>query len=451
MTITSAHRRRARTAEPAATPDVRVAIYTRQSVEKAGDQALTSVESQRSLVESYIASQIAQRWRVLPERYDDEGYSGANTARPAFQRLLGDVKAGRIDLVVTYRMDRLSRNQLDFLNVLAFLDEHGARWVSATEPLSTARPEGRAFVSVLMAFAQMEREVTAERVRDKVAESRRHGIWTGGRPVLGYDPVEGKLHVNAAEAETVRDIYRQFLETESLIEVVEDLARRGITNKSWTNKAGQPVMGAPFDKSSVRSLLSNPLYCGRIRYGDDLFDAVHEAIVDRPTWDAAQALLKRNVCARRPVRAWNSLLGGLLRCGCGAAMSHHATTQHGRTYRAYVCQRVIKRNAAACPGSRVRAQDIEAFVVSKIRAIGTDRQLLRETVAAARAEGGRAIDEAELRQALRSFGVWDTLFVPEQGRILHLLIEQVTYTASQHEVRIAFRETGIKALAREGA
>jgi len=442
-----------RRAAPPAPAVVRTAIYCRQSVERAGDQALTSVQSQRALVEAYVTSQAGLRWQALPTRYDDEGYSGATLSRPAFQRLLADVRAGLVDLVVTYRMDRLSRSQRDFLNLMHTFEEHGARWVSATESFSTARPEGRAMLSVLMAFAQMEREVTSERVRDKTAAARDRGLWTGGRPPLGLDSRDGKLVVNVAEADVVRQIVALYLHVGSLADLVGEVAARGWRNKAWTNRLGQPAGGAPFDKARLRALLANPLYAGLIRCGSELRPAQHDAILDHATWDSVQAgLAAKPTAPRRPRRAWKALLGGLLTCGCGAAMTHGATTKGGRAYRYYVCTKILHRNAAACPGSRVKAEDIEGFVVGRLAAMGRDRALVAAVAAAARegSPAGDALDEGELRRVLADLTpLWEVMALPERQRVLRLLLERVTHTAASHDIQFTLRDSGVRTLAGE--
>lgn len=443
-----------RRASPTAPTVVRTAIYCRQSVERAGDQALTSVQTQRALVEAFVASQAALGWRALPTRYDDEGYSGATLARPAFQRLLADVRARQVDLVVTYRMDRLSRSQRDFLNLLHLFEEHEVRWVSATESFSTARPEGRAMLSVLMAFAQMEREVTSERVRHKTAAARDLGLWTGGRPPLGLDSVKGRLVVNEAEAAIVREIVALYLKLGSLGALVSEVAARGWTNKAWTNKLGKPAGGAPFDKSTLRALLANPLYAGLIRCGDEPRPAQHAAILDRATWDAVQARLaaKTREPPRRPRRAWKALLGGLLHCGCGAAMTHTYCAKGGRRWRYYVCTRILHQNAAACPGSRVKAEEIEGFVVERLRVIGRDRALATAVVAAAReqAPAGDALDEDDLRRVVADLTpLWEVMQLPERQRVLHLLLEKVVYTAASRDIAFTLRDAGVRTLAAE--
>ncbi len=443
-----------RRATPPAPTVLRTAIYCRQSVERAGDQALTSIQTQRSLVEAYVASQAGLGWRAIPTRYDDEGYSGATLVRPAFQRLLADVRARQVDLVVTYRMDRLSRDQLDFLNLLHLLEEHGARWVSATESFSTARPEGRAMLSVLMAFAQMEREVTSERVRDKTAAARDKGLWTGGRPPLGLDSVKGRLVVNEPEAAVVREIVGLYLRLGSLADLVSEVRARGWTNKAWTNRLGKPAGGAPLDKARLRLLLANPLYAGLIRCGSELRPAQHAAILDRATWDAVQARLatKTPAAPRRPRRAWKSLLGGLLHCGCGARMTHGFSSHGSKRYRYYTCTKIIHANAAACPGSRVKAEEIEGFVVERLAVMGRDRALVAAVVAAARERTpvGDTLDEGELRRVLAELEpLWEVLRLPERQRVLNLLLERVTYTAASHDIQFALRDSGVRTLAAE--
>ena len=428
----------------------RVAIYTRQSVERAGDQTLTSIEAQRAMVEAYVSSQAGQGWQTLPTRYDDEGYSGATLARPAFQRLLADVKAGLIDLVVTYRMDRLSRSQRDFLNLMHLFDEHDVRWVSATESFSTARPEGRAMLSVLMAFAQMEREVTSERVKHKIAATRELGAWTGGRPPLGLDSVEGALIVNESEAKVVAQIFALYLRLPSLADLCGEVAARGWRNKHWVNKLGKPAGGARFDKARLRVLLSNPLYAGLIRAGKELRAAQHPAIIDRPTWDAAQARLATKVPAvRRKRQSWAALLGGLLRCGCGASMTHTFSSRGTKRHRYYVCTKLIHQNAAACPSSRVRAEDIEGFVVQRLSALGRDRALATATVEVARATDP-GLEEQELRRVLAALTpLWDVMQLRERQRVLHLLLERITYTARTQKIDFTLRDIGVRTLARE--
>jgi site-specific DNA recombinase len=354
---------------------VRVAIYTRKSVSEGLDQQFNTLDAQREAVEAYVQSQRGEGWAALPERYDDGGYTGANTDRPAFQRLLRDIEAGKVDTVAVYKFDRLSRRQIDFLRTLELFEEQGVGFVSVTQHLDTSTSMGRCMMNVMSAFAQLEREVISERTRDKIRASRAKGLWTGGRPVLGYDIDNKRLAVNEEEAEQVRATFALYLEYGSLLAVVDELKKRAWTTKSWTNKKGRLVLGRPFTKDSVHGLLTNPLYLGKVRCGDVLHDGAHEAIVDEKTWYAVQERLKSNAGGRagRGKRKHDALLAGLARCGvCGSAMSPHHTKKGSRRYAYYVCVRQQKEGARICPGSRVPAGDLESFVLDRVRAIGQD-------------------------------------------------------------------------------
>jgi len=370
---------------------VRVAIYTRKSVDKGDGGEFGSIEAQRAAVEAYITSQRGEGWVAIETRYDDLGISGATTARPGFQRLMADMRDGLIDVIAVYKLDRLSRSLADFARLIEVLDEHGVSFVSTTQAFDTGTSAGRLMLNMLMSFAEYERSTTSDRVRDKVHATRRLGMWTGGRPVLGYDSVEGHLVVNADEASQVRAIYALYLKLGSLGAVLTEVYRRGWHNKSWTNTRGVLVVGKPLSKTGIRDMLGNPLYAGKIRLGDEVHEGKHEAIVDETTWAEVQTHLaiqagQRDKAQRaRPHRASASLLGGLLSCGvCHAAMGLHYAARHQRRYSYYVCQTLQKQGREACPGSRVKAADIEAFVVGKIREISRVPELIEATIEQAR-------------------------------------------------------------------
>ncbi|MEM7311169.1 MAG: recombinase family protein [Planctomycetota bacterium] len=369
---------------------VRVAVYTRKSVTEGLDQEFNTLDAQREAVEAYIASQRAEGWVALEHSYDDGGFSGANTDRPAFQRLLADVEAGQVDVIAVYRLDRLSRSLADFARLMEFLNARGVAFVSVTERFDTSTPMGRMVLNLLATFAQFERETIAQRTKDKILASRRRGMWTGGRPVLGYDVVDKRLVVNEDEAERVRAMFALYLELGSLLAVVDELKRRGWEGKSWTNKKGELVRGRAFTKTTLHHALRNPLYAGKVRAGDETYDGEHEAIVDEKTWAAVQTQLTANgreLGRRKPRRSKEpALLSGLARCSCGAAMTHHWTGKGDRRYSYYVCARRQKEGAAACPGSRVAAGELEAFVVDRIRAVGRDPDVLEATIEADRRE-----------------------------------------------------------------
>jgi len=376
-------------------PDtVRVAIYTRKSTDEGLDQEFNTLDAQRQAVEAYIQSQRGEGWIALPQQYDDGGYTGANVNRPAFQRLLTDIEAGKVDAVCVYKIDRLSRSLLDFARIIEFFEKHDVTFTAVTQQFSTANAMGKLTLNILMSFAEFERQVIAERTADKMSASRRNGLWMGGRPVLGYDIEEKRLIVNSEEAEYVRGIFRLFIETGSMVAAVTEVNRKGWTTKSWQTKGGEVREGKPFDRVSLRRLLTNPVYIGKVRSGDETFDGVHEAIVDATTWEAAQALLKSHEGNGNGVRYSDSaLLKGIVKCGtCGATYSPHSAKNDNRRYRYYVCQTAQKQGAAACPKSRVPAEELDSFVVGKVMAIGRDTSVVTETLAATKIER-----EAELR------------------------------------------------------
>jgi site-specific DNA recombinase len=355
-----------------------VAIYTRKSTDEGLDQEFNSLDAQRQAVEAYVLSQRGEGWTALPERYDDGGYTGANTDRPAFQRLFRDVEAGKVDVVAVYKIDRLSRSLLDFARIMEVFERRGVTFVSITQQFNTTTSMGKLTLNILMSFAEFERQTISERTRDKMAATRRKGMWTGGRPVLGYDVVSKRLVVNQAEAEKVREVFCLYQDLGSVIGVVEELRRRG-----WTTKNGKGAYGKP----AVRSLLTNALYIGKVEYRGELFDAPHEPIVDQNTWDAVQRHLHQPT--RRPYRAPTNqcpaLLRGLVHCGaCGATMTPHYAQKRGRRWGYYVCLKHQKEGAAACPGSRVSLTELEAFVVEKIQSIGKEPRLVAETIKAAK-------------------------------------------------------------------
>jgi len=364
-------------------PKVRCAIYTRKSTEEGLDLEFNSLDAQRESAEAFIASQKCEGWTCLPDRYDDGGFSGGNVERPGLQRLLADIEAGKVDCIVVYKVDRLSRSLLDFARIMETFEQHNVSFVSVTQQFNTTHSMGRLTLNILLSFAQFEREIIGERIRDKIAAQRRKGKWAGGKPVLGYDVDRSgpspKLVANAEEAARVRQIFELYLEEKSLLPVVDELDRRGWANKSWLSKKGQPMGGLPFDKGSLHRLLTNPLYIGRIRHKEEIFDGEHEPIIDRAVFEKAQKRLNRNRRSGQVRNKHGALLKGLLTCrACGRAMTHTFTGKRNKRYRYYACTRAIQRGRAACPGKYLPAAEIERAVVDEIRGIGRDAALRRE-------------------------------------------------------------------------
>ena len=373
-----------------AAPTMRCAIYTRKSTEDGLEQEFNSLDAQRDSGEAFIKSQAQEGWTCVADHYDDGGFTGGNMDRPALKRLMADIEAGRIDCVVVYKVDRLSRSLLDFARMMETFEKHRVSFVSVTQQFNTASSMGRLILNVLLSFAQFEREMISERTRDKIAAARRKGKWVGGMPLLGYDVVATKLVVDPDEAEQVRQIFRLYLDHDGLIPVVEELERRGWRTKRWTTRKGVQRGDRPFDKNSLWHLLTNITYIGKLRYKDEVHDGEHEAIIGDDLWQRVQSKLQRNGrTGGAAVRnRFGAILKGLIHCvPCGCAMSPtHATKDGTKRYRYYVCQSAQKRGWQSCPSQSIPAGEIERFVVEQIKGIGRDPHLVAETVRQAHAQ-----------------------------------------------------------------
>ena len=308
---------------------VRCAIYTRKSTEEGLEQEFNSLDAQRAAGEAYIASQRQAGWTCLAEPYADGGFSGGNMQRPALQRLLADIAAGKIDCVLVHKVDRLSRSLLDFARLMEHFEQHNVAFVSITQQFNSATSMGRLVLNVLLSFAQFERELISERTRDKIAAARRKGIWAGGMPVLGYDVgVAGKLVVNAAEAKQVRTIFKLYLQHGSLRRVLEEIDRHGWQTKGWQTRQGEQRGGRPFTKSTLHQLLTNVTYLGKVRYKQEAHAGEHPAIIDDDLWDQVQQQLRQQGRGEAHVRhPSDALLKGQLFCGL---CRHAMTPAHSR-------------------------------------------------------------------------------------------------------------------------
>jgi site-specific DNA recombinase len=378
-----------RRADPKPTT-TRCAVYTRKSTEEGLDQEFNSLDAQREAAEAYIASQKHEGWVCLADAYDDGGFTGGNMDRPALKRLMADVEAGRVDCVVVYKVDRLSRSLLDFARIMEVLDKHRVSFVSVTQQFNTSTSTGRLMQNVLLSFAQFEREIIAERTRDKMSAARRKGKWVGGVPVLGYDvdTQGGRILVNEAEAKRVRAIFDLYVEKESLTETLREVNRRRWTTKAWTTRRGKERGGTSFEKNTLFHLLTNATYVGKVDHRGTVYPGEHAAIVDEAVWERVQRLLRRNGNAggRAARNKHGALLRGLLHCApCDAAMTHTYSQRGERRYRYYVCGRAQKQGWDTCPTKSLPAGEIEKFVVDRVRAIGTDATLRTEVLKQAQA------------------------------------------------------------------
>ena len=390
--------------------EVRCAIYTRKSTEEGLQQEFNSLDAQRESGEAYISSQKSEGWVCLKTRYDDGGFSGGNTERPALKRLLEDIADGEVDIVIVYKVDRLSRSLNDFTKVMEVFDENNVNFVSVTQQFNTTSSMGRLTLNILLSFAQFEREIISERTRDKMAAARRKGRYIGGTPVLGYDVdrEKSRLTVNETEAEQVREIYNIYLEKKSLLATLAEVDQRGWSTKMWTTKKGIERGGQPFDKSRLHKVLTNKTYLGKVIYQDEVHEGLHEAIVDPEIFAQVQQQLEQNrikqgVPNRKRTPA---LLKGLLYCDpCGTAMVATYTQKGKKRYRYYVCHKAQKRSWQNCPSKSIPAAEIETYVVDQIREIGQSPKLIKQTIKAVRKKQNEiaqkfAAEQSELKQSL---------------------------------------------------
>jgi DNA invertase Pin-like site-specific DNA recombinase len=351
----------------------RCAIYTRKSTEEGLEQAFNSLDAQREACAAYILSQAHEDWELVNEQYDDGGWSGGNVARPALQQLLADVAAGKVDVIVVYKVDRLTRSLADFARIVEALDKAGASFVSVTQAFNTTTSMGRLTLNVLLSFAQFEREVTSERIRDKVAASKRKGMWMGGPVPLGYKLGKRKLLIEEAEAETVRLIFKRYLELRSVGMLADELAMAGIRSKVRHYLNGRSVGGVNFSRGSLAQLLQNPVYIGKVHHRGELYLGEHAAIIDADIWEKAQQVLATNRRERlHGKRARSpSLLTGLISDPDGRPMTPVFTTKGSRQHRYYVTR--LKPGEDGRSAWRVPAGEIDRAVLDCVAKVMNKR------------------------------------------------------------------------------
>jgi site-specific DNA recombinase len=407
---------------------LRCAVYTRKSSEEGLEQEFNSLHAQREACEAYIASQKPEGWVLVPDRYDDGGISGATLERPGLQRLLADVEAERIDVVVVYKIDRLSRALMDFAKLVEVFDRHNVTFVSVTQSFNTTTSMGRLTLNILLSFAQFEREVIGERIRDKFAASRKKGMWMGGYVPLGYDLKDRKLLVNETEAATVRMIFERFTKIGSATELVKRLRAENIRGKQ----------GKLVDKGYVYKLLSNRIYIGQAVHKGTAYPGEHQAIISQALWDKVHSILadsprRRTAQTRAQTPA---LLKGLIFGPSGRAMTPAHTRRGGKLYRYYVSTDALKRDAEACPVRRIPAAEIESAVIDQVRGILRSPEIIVRTWRAAR-ESLDGLTETDVREALERLDLlWDELFPAEQARIVQLLVERVDISTEGADIRL---------------
>lgn len=386
--------------------EVRCAIYTRKSTEEGLDQAFNSLDAQREACAAYIASQRHEGWALVPGLYEDGGYSGGSMERPGLRRLLADVESGRVDVIVVYKVDRLTRSLADFAKIVEILDARGASFVSVTQSFNTTTSMGRLTLNVLLSFAQFEREVTGERIRDKIAASKKKGMWMGGPVPLGYDVRDRRLIVNEAEAQVVRLIFERYRELGTIQALVADLASRGVVSKRRVMRNGRQVGGEPYRPGAITHLLRNVLYTGRVSHHGKIYAGVHDAIIDRDVWEASQTLLNRSM--PRPRTGHVALLGGMIEDAFGRPMTSAHSNKGERRYLYYVSRPDERQLEETW---RLPAGDLDTIVSANILALLRDPLRLgaelgdaaanTRLAAAASALANRLEKPADLRVALQ--------------------------------------------------
>ncbi len=416
---------------------IRCAIYTRKSSEEGLEQSFNSLEAQREACQAYIASQKHESWRALSTHYDDGGYSGGSMDRPALQQLLADIDNGKIDTVVVYKVDRLTRALADFAKIIERFDARQVSFVSVTQQFNTTTSMGRLTLNVLLSFAQFEREVTGERIRDKIAASKRKGMWMGGTLPVGYDLCDRKLVINRQESAQVKRIFELYLELGCVAKLKEHLNQEGCKSKIRTSRSGQRTGGKSYARGALYCLLQNPIYIGKIRHRDAIFDGQHKAIIPQQLWDSVQERLKTNGINRRTGKNAKSasLLVGLLYDTEGTRFIPSSTDRRGKRYRYYVSQSAVQ-NSAKRRSSPIRlpAKEIEDIVCSRLQSLlNSPAQLLEAT-------GARSVDAAVCKSLITASKqhakAWPAKSLTEQCEFLQNVIKRIVVHETELQIML---------------
>jgi site-specific DNA recombinase len=422
---------------------VRCAIYTRKSSEEGLEQEFNSLQAQREACEAFISSQRHEGWVCLRAGYDDGGLSGATIGRPALKRLLDDITAGRVDIVVVYKIDRLTRSLADFAKIVDILDARSASFVSVTQQFNTTTSMARLTLNILLSFAQFEREVIGERIRDKIAASKKKGMWMGGVPPLGYQVQDRRLVIVDSEAELVRGIFRRYAELGSVRLLKAALEAQGRKSKSWTSTAGRVIGGKPFSRGALYLILRNRTYRGEIVHKGQSHPGEHTPIIDQLLWDAAQAQLAGNTAERNSGTRTRqpSLLTGMLFDANGNPMTPSHAVKQGTRYRYYVSRPlIIKDQTKSSAGLRIPAEEIEQLVPSRVRQWLLDPGSIYSATRLVDASAQRWL-VARARELGNS---WPGLPGTRQRAFLTTLIDRIDVGA--HQIAIHLRPTRLAAL-----
>jgi len=430
---------------------IRCAVYTRKSTEEGLEQQYNTLDAQRDAGESYIQSQRHEGWEVLSTRYDDGGFTGGNMDRPAVKRLIEDIKAKKIDVVVVYKIDRLSRSLADFAQMVQIFDEHDVSFVSVTQHFNTKDSMGRLTLNILFSFAQFEREVIGERIRDKFAASKQKGIFMGGALPLGYNSVDRKLVIVPEEAALVEHIFKRYVQIKSIGQIIKELDLKGYRTKMYESGTGNLRGGRKFNRQYIYRILNNPLYLGQIVHKDKIYPGQHDAIISQELWDEAHAILSQDRVKRgnHNKNTNPSLLRGMVRCGCcESAMTPTFTKKDQRIYRYYTPTSAIHQGYEACKVGPVPAAEVDALVIGHIRKFIESPEIITQTHAKLQTSDECPHDFGlqELRNHIGEFdGFWKSLKPKERNRIAEILVKNVTIT--NDEVAIDMRLDGFTTIA----
>jgi len=418
----------------------RCAVYTRKSSEEGLDMEFNSLDAQRDACEAFVTSQKAEGWVALRDRYDDGGFSGGTLDRPALRQLISDIEAGLIDVIVVYKIDRLSRSLMDFARLVEVFDRNNVTFVSVTQAFNTTTSMGRLTLNILLSFAQFEREVIGERIRDKFAASRKRGMWMGGFVPMGYDVKDRKLVVNEAEATTVRMIFDRFAALGSASTLARALQAEDVRNKR----------GKRIDKGFIYKLIGSRVYLGEAVHKGTSYPGEHDAIVTQELWDRVHAILRQSPRDRRAKNRNSSeaLLKGLIFTDTGTAMTPTYTRKGERLYHYYTSMDLIRNRETGGTGPmRLAAAMVDGAVIAEMRRIIGSPQIATRVIETQRREDG-ATDERAIVAALQRFNdLWDALYPAEQARIVRLLVDRVTVGPTGMAVDL--RNNGIATLVRD--
>jgi DNA invertase Pin-like site-specific DNA recombinase len=421
---------------------IRCAIYTRKSTEEGLDQAFNSLDAQREACAAYIVSQRHEGWTLVPDYYDDGGYSGGSMIRPGLQQLMADVASGKVNVIVVYKVDRLTRSLADFAKIVDVLDAAGASFVSITQSFNTTTSMGRLTLNVLLSFAQFEREVISERVRDKIAASKKKGMWMGGPVPLGYDVIDRNLVINEPEAEQVRSIMRLYLDARSVPELVETLASKGLRTKLKNWRDGTQRGGVRYTRGALYHLLSNPIYRGKIVHKEQIYDGQHEAIVNGDLWNEVQDKLRLHGVARRSGTNAKepSMLTGMVEDDTGRRMKPTHAVKGVRRYRYYVSvdDALAEPRHRGQPARSIASGDLEQAIISGLRAVLSNPATLMGDVELD-GEGPTPTMFTSGVQTLRA--ELDTMTVPRLSELMHAIKMKVR--VGQGPIEASYDQAGL--------